>query len=256
MHSALFLVALLIPVSASGQPPSSSLWLIAERLPTIFVLDDQGTEYRGKLLRVDADQLALLIDDKDRIFNRDTIRRVQKRGDSLRNGAAIGAIVAGAVGLLAGRMQGCPDCIGVALAQVGLFTAVGTGIDAAVAGRTLFYDRVSGTPDAIPGCPHRGPRRHFGLILARTPVAAGLRGRTTKLGTADINVQHTVSRERQPARRRNSLQEPPFTPMRLAADAQTTPGQPRSQARLPAAPPQTSSGRTMPRGRSQGSLAP
>jgi hypothetical protein len=84
-HSALFLVALLIPVSASGQPPSPSLWLTAERLPTIFVLDDQGTEHRGKLLRVDAEQLALLIDDKERIFNRDTIRRVQKRGDSLRN---------------------------------------------------------------------------------------------------------------------------------------------------------------------------
>jgi hypothetical protein len=89
VRSVMFLVAFLIPVSASGQPQSSPLWLTAERLPTIFVLDDQGTEHRGKLLRVDAEQLALLIDDKERIFKRDTIRRVQQRGDSLRNGAAI-----------------------------------------------------------------------------------------------------------------------------------------------------------------------
>ena len=139
MISALFLVAFLLPVSASGQAPSSSLWLTAERLPMIFVLDEQGTEHRGKLLRVDAGQLAVLIDDEERIFKRDTIRRIQMRGDSLRNGAVIGAFFGAAVGVLAGRMQACPDCIGVALAQVGIFTAVGTGIDAAVAGRTLLY---------------------------------------------------------------------------------------------------------------------
>jgi hypothetical protein len=151
MHSALLLVALLIPVSASGQPPSSSLWLTAERLPTIFVLDNQGIEHRGQLVRVDADQLALLIDDKEPIFKRDTIRRVQKRGDSLRNGPAIGAIVGAAVDLLAGRMQGCPDCIGVARAQAGIFTAVGTGLDAAVAGRTLLYEAGSPTTLLPPG---------------------------------------------------------------------------------------------------------
>ena len=92
MHGALFLVSLLIPVSASAQPPSSSLWLTAERLPTIFVLDDQGTEHRGKLLRVDAEQLEPLIDDKERIFKRDTVQRVQKRVTRSGTGAATGAI--------------------------------------------------------------------------------------------------------------------------------------------------------------------
>jgi hypothetical protein len=91
MHGALFLVSLLIPVSASAQPPSSSLWLTAERLPTIFVLDDQGTEHRGKLLRVDAEQLELLIDDKERIFKRHTVQRVQKRVTRSGTGPATGS---------------------------------------------------------------------------------------------------------------------------------------------------------------------
>lgn len=73
MHGALFLVSLLIPVSASAQPPSSSLWLTAERLP-------------------DAEQLELLIDDKERIFKRDTVQRVQKRVTRSGTGAATGAI--------------------------------------------------------------------------------------------------------------------------------------------------------------------
>jgi hypothetical protein len=55
------------------------------------------------------------------------------------------------VGLLEGRMLGCPDCIGVALAQIGIFTAVGTGIDAAIAGRTLLYEAGSPTMPLAPG---------------------------------------------------------------------------------------------------------
>lgn len=62
VRSVMFLVAFLVAVSASGQPPSS-LWLSAEHLATIFALDNQGSEHNGKLRRVDADQLAVLIDE-------------------------------------------------------------------------------------------------------------------------------------------------------------------------------------------------
>ena len=142
---------LLVPSVVRGQESTASPIIAIEGLPTVFVLDDQGAEYRGKLIRVDADELVMRVNATERTFKRDAIRRVQKRGDSLKNGAIIGALTGAGLGALSGAFAGCPDCIGVALLSVGIYTAIGVGLDAAIQGRTLLYEASAGTPKIQPG---------------------------------------------------------------------------------------------------------
>ncbi|HVL70210.1 MAG TPA: hypothetical protein VM364_23325 [Vicinamibacterales bacterium] len=139
---------------------SAAPFVAAEGLPTVWVSVADGAEYRGKLLRVDADELVLLTATEERRFTRASILQIHKRGDSLKNGAIIGAVIGTALGLLAAGIADCPGLhqdrctgtrIGVALTSIGIYTAVGTGIDAAVQGRTLIY----AAPSAGTGTPRR-----------------------------------------------------------------------------------------------------
>ena len=91
----------------------------------------------------------LLVDGAERRFETARVARIQKRGDSLRNGAIIGAVVGVAMGIITAGISDCPGdhpgggCPGsraaLFLVSTGVYSAIGTGIDALIPGRTTLY---------------------------------------------------------------------------------------------------------------------
>jgi hypothetical protein len=91
----------------------------------------------------------VLVGGTERRFDAARIRRVQKRGDSIRNGAIIGAVVGAVFGALGAGISDCPGddpgghCAGSRVAlfalSTGIYTAMGAGIDALIVGRTTLY---------------------------------------------------------------------------------------------------------------------
>ncbi len=151
------LVATLVPVSVCAQE-SALTWpgLNPSGLSTVYVLDDAGVETSGRLLQLNPDSLVILVGGAERRFEAARVRRIQKRGDSLRNGALIGAIVGAALGLAAAGISDCSgggsSCPGsrvtLVLVSTGVYAAIGTGIDALVVGRTTLYDASKVPPSA------------------------------------------------------------------------------------------------------------
>lgn len=157
---ALFAAALaLVPGLAHAQD-ATARWpgLATSELSTVYVLDDAGVETSGKLVRLNPDSIVVLVGGAERRFDAARVRRVQKRGDSIRNGAIIGAIVGAVFGALGAGISDCPadnpggNCAGSRVAlfalSTGVYTAMGAGIDALIVGRT--------TLDTAPGRPGRG----------------------------------------------------------------------------------------------------
>ena len=121
-------------------------------LSTVYVLDDTGREVTGRLLRLERDAIAILVEGQELEFEASRVQRLDKRGDSLRNGAYIGAVVGLVMGLVSAQIADCVDdtgrvgsCgaatkVGVTMLSSGLYAAIGTGIDAVVRGRTTLYE--------------------------------------------------------------------------------------------------------------------
>lgn len=133
---------------AGAQQPAG-VWpgFDTSKLQTMFVTDAADDETSGKLLRIDADSLALLVDGQERRLDRVTITRIQKR-DSVHNGALIGAAIGVALGLVSAGISDCPGtpagrCADFRATMVGISTAVyaglGVGVDLIVPGRTTVY---------------------------------------------------------------------------------------------------------------------
>jgi hypothetical protein len=145
------LIAALSPGVASAQEAASN-WpgLVSSQLSTVYVLDNTGAETSGKLLRLNPDSIVLLVDGAERRFETARVARIQKRGDSLRNGAIIGAVVGVAMGILTAGISDCPGdhpgggCPGsraaLFLVSTGVYSAIGVGIDALIPGRTTLYE--------------------------------------------------------------------------------------------------------------------
>ena len=143
--------AILVPSVVCAQD-TTERWpgLATTQLSTVYVLDDTGAETAGRLLGLNSDSLVLLVDGAERRIDAARVTRIQKRGDSLRNGAVIGAIAGAVMGVVAGGISDCPGadpggrCPGVRaaafLVSTGVYTAIGTGIDALVTGRTTVYE--------------------------------------------------------------------------------------------------------------------
>jgi len=155
-------IAALGPGVASAQDASAN-WpgLVSSGLSTVYVLDNTGTETSGKFLRLNPDSIVLLVDGAERRFETARVARIQKRGDSLRNGAIIGAIVGVAMGIITAGISDCPGdhpgggCPGsraaLFLVSTGVYSAIGTGIDALIPGRTTLYEAPKAPPAADGG---------------------------------------------------------------------------------------------------------
>src|SRR4249919_3584906 len=90
------LVAACFSTPASAQSPEVAL---AGLFP-VYVLDRTGEETRGKLVSLTGSAVVLQMDSATRTFNLTDVVRVDRQGDSLKNGAIIGAVFGGAVGIL------------------------------------------------------------------------------------------------------------------------------------------------------------
>ena len=141
-------ILLLVPRVVSAQdPPQKWPGLATSELATVYVLDDAGAETTGKLVRIDPDSIVILVDGNERRFEAAHVKRVQKRGDSLKNGAVIGAILGAVLGGISGGLADCPgsesSCSGFRVAAVaistGVYAAIGAGVDALHSGRTTLY---------------------------------------------------------------------------------------------------------------------
>jgi hypothetical protein len=136
-------------------------WALAQEAPAqatpldpylgreVRVIDVRGVELRGTLLRASTREVHLFTQTTEVRLVFDDIRRVDRRGDSIANGAVIGALWP-PVALLAGAGQGF-DSSGDALRALPsamlIFSVLGAGIDALHVGWTNVY-RADRTPRA------------------------------------------------------------------------------------------------------------
>jgi hypothetical protein len=119
-------------------------------LDTVYVTEDGGRQTEGKLLRLDTDSLVMLVDGSEQRFDKGRVLRIEKRGDSLKNGTLIGLGLGLVFGSIAAGLSDCPgddpggDCTSFKVAGfatgVGIYTALGTAIDAMIVGRRRVFD--------------------------------------------------------------------------------------------------------------------
>jgi hypothetical protein len=138
-----------LPSMAVGQTaPAPWPGLSTSDLQTVYLLDRSGLETSGRLLALDPDSVMLLVGGSERRFDISDVTRIQKR-DSLKNGTLIGAAVGVIMGLVAAGISDCPGddpggtCGGLRAAtfaaSLGMYTALGAGVDALIRGRTTIY---------------------------------------------------------------------------------------------------------------------
>lgn len=141
------LTAVSIPAAAQSADP------VPTRMTgmfTVYVMDKSGGEEEGKLVGLTGS--AVVLEQKGSMtstLNLAEVTRIYRKGDSLKNGALIGAGAGLFFGALAGGLSDCPrgharaGCAGTrvvgVLSVTGVYAAIGTAIDALIPGRTLLW---------------------------------------------------------------------------------------------------------------------
>ena len=141
---------LFVPAAAHAQEPLGG-WrgLNLSSLATIYVTDEAGRQTEGKLLGLEPQALVMLVNGVEQRFDAARVRRIDRRGDSLKNGALIGAGAGVVFGLLAALGSDCPEDFGgscpgtratfFALSTIA-YTGLGAGVDAMIVGRTRMFE--------------------------------------------------------------------------------------------------------------------
>ncbi len=142
-------VVLASVVPASAQPGAAAV--NQKALASVTVFDDQGVRTPGRLLHIDPDSVVLIVSGQERRFELARVAKVEKRGDSLKNGLLIGAIAGAAMGAAVGGMQPCSrpgepyarcsagTYAAAAATLSATFAGIGAGIDALIPGHTALY---------------------------------------------------------------------------------------------------------------------
>jgi hypothetical protein len=99
-----------------------------------------GEEVRGQLLDLSSRSVSMLVNNQAVEIPIERILRIDVRGDSVKNGAIIGALVVGGwCALVCGEaLEGGAFPIFV-VSEAGLGALIGAGIDAGIKGRTPIY---------------------------------------------------------------------------------------------------------------------
>ena len=175
MAAAAFSLVCLVPAQAQeerGHPDSTEVGSF-ETLPdklkpgqTVYAMDTQGRETEGRLVRLSDTALTLRVEGADRDFARSELAQVARRGDSVSNGAKIGAGIFAAWGLVSVlQSSGGDNAIdvfgpGVAAGVVGVMAGMGAGIgalvDYAIKGKTVVYRTKPRSVTASPVVLHGG----------------------------------------------------------------------------------------------------
>jgi hypothetical protein len=131
------LVAVLLAVPAAAQETFKQVWVTQS---------DSGDVVRGRMVELSRESLVLLTADNRRVeMPIDRVLRIEVRGDSLKNGAAIGAGVMVGLTLLgcAGLGDGGGYCARAAAINTVFGAVIGVGIDALNGGRSTLYKRTA-----------------------------------------------------------------------------------------------------------------
>jgi hypothetical protein len=126
---------------AADEPPRPTRSEIVWILP----MPGGGREFKARLLNLSPETATLLVDGQQREIALRQIARIERRGDSLRNGAIIGAVVVGGLcAITCGQGLDDGSNLGTVVAiNAGLGALIGMGIDALHQGRTPIYPATS-----------------------------------------------------------------------------------------------------------------
>jgi hypothetical protein len=151
-HVAIGIMAVSVASGCAQKTPVSSFADLPDRIRpghTVYVTDTQGEETRGRLHDLAPSALTVSATGNVMRISADRVMAIDRHGDSLWNGLAIGLGVGTAMALLAdqrevpctGERTGvCRDAqIGSRLGAIAAFGAIGTGVDALVRRRTPVY---------------------------------------------------------------------------------------------------------------------
>jgi hypothetical protein len=159
LYTALF-ICLGTLSDASAQPArgAASDFSSLDRARDIAVVDDAGSETKGRLVRFTPESLTMkMVDGRERVFERPYVATIHAVGDPLKNGMVYGLLVGAPLGIVAGAAVGecggyeewrpCTRTEKLYLGAVGgaMLGAMGLGVGAIVDNligrRTLLYER-------------------------------------------------------------------------------------------------------------------
>ena len=180
MRSCLLIGAalLLLAPTAFAQDVDPRLAARLGRHARLIVLDNNGSEWTGRLLKIDEAAVTLATPDGPRSIARDRVAEIYRRGDSVVSGIAIGAVTGAILGAWFMKETGCGAMLsgyescsareyagGVAITS-GLGAGIGLGLDALVRGRTRIYpSETRGFWPAVNLAPQVG-RRHAAVVVS------------------------------------------------------------------------------------------
>jgi hypothetical protein len=134
-------IVFLLAAPAAAQESFKQVWVTQA---------DSGEVVRGRLVELSAASLAVLTPDNRRVeIPVDRVLRIEGRGDSVKNGALIGAAVMAGLSLFGCQgTTSAGQCSAFVLANVGVGALMGVGVDALIPGRSTLYSK--------PATPGRG----------------------------------------------------------------------------------------------------
>jgi hypothetical protein len=135
MRSAIVTLIILTATAATAGAQSTT-----RRPQQVWVtVDGAAMPLRGSLIDLSADRLTVLLDGRTREIALDEVLRIDVDGDPLRNGALIGAAIGGVLSAPSFRYADPGAAIFFTTANVGLWAALGAGIDALIPGHRTIY---------------------------------------------------------------------------------------------------------------------
>lgn len=146
-------VLLSVPTNAAAQESFASVRNQVARGDTVFVTDVTGMETRGRVMKVDLSTIRLKVKGTEREWQEAAVYRLERRGDSVTDGARRGIITGAVIGAILGAIAGATwansgsgstpsgGALGVGLVGAGIGLGIGVGMDALLQGRTLIFYR-------------------------------------------------------------------------------------------------------------------
>ena len=133
------MIVLALAAPAAAQDTFKQVWVTQS---------SSGEVVRGRIVDLSPESLTILTADNRRVdMPLDRVLRIEARGDSLKNGAVIGALVLGTMmGLMCGDFEGGGQCITAVVLDAGIGALIGAGVDALNGGRSPLYSRPAAAP--------------------------------------------------------------------------------------------------------------
>ena len=131
-------VAMLLTAGSAfaGQKPAPA----AAGEEVIVTHAGSGQELRGRLVELSPASLAMLVNGQRVEIPMDDVLRIDIRGDSVKDGAIIGAAVMGGLTALScAEVEDAAWCVSGLIINTGIGALIGAGVDAMHKGRTPIY---------------------------------------------------------------------------------------------------------------------